>query len=65
MQQTSPNKFKTKRDCMEELIYRELWKRITFDHSIKWYMQNPESVLENVSHKIICVFKIHTDASVN
>ena len=35
-----------------------LFKKFKFDHMIKWYMQNPVTVLENDTHKI---FDIHTD----
>ena len=45
-------KYKTKNDWLEKGIYLELFK--------KWYMHNPESVLENVSHKILWDFEIQT-----
>ena len=31
---------------------------LKFDHTNKWYMQNPESVLENDTHKLHWYFEI-------
>ena len=36
----------------------ELYKRLKFNHSIKWYMHKPESILENETHEILWGFKI-------
>ena len=38
---------------MEKVIHRELCKKFKFDHTNKWYMHNPESVLGNETHKIL------------
>ena len=35
-------------------------KKIKFDHTNKWYMRNPEPVLENETHKILWDFEIQT-----
>ena len=43
------------------MIHRELCKKMKFDHTNKWYMHNPESVLENDRHKILWDFEIQTD----
>ena len=29
-----------------------MWKKFKFDHTNKWYMHNPASVLENDTHKV-------------
>ena len=34
---------------------------LKFDHTTKQYMQKPESVLENETHKILWDFDIQTD----
>ena len=34
------------------MIHRELYKKIKFDNTNKWYMHYTESVLENEKHKI-------------
>ena len=39
----------------------ELYKKFKFDHTNKGYMHNPESVLENETHKLLKVFEIKTD----
>ena len=36
-------------------------KKLKFDQTNKWYMHNPLSVLENVTHKLLWDFKIQTD----
>ena len=46
---------------MGKVIHRELRKKLKFDHSIKWYMNKPESVLENETEKILVDFEIQTD----
>ena len=43
---------------MGKLIHWELCKRLTFDHTDKWYIHKPESVLENDMHKIHWNFEI-------
>ena len=40
-------KYKTRHDRVGKVIHRELCKKFNFDHMNKWYMRNPESVLEN------------------
>ena len=39
----------------------ELCKKLKFDHTNKWYMHNPEFVLENETHKILWDFEIKMD----
>ena len=43
------------------MIHRELCKKLKSDHTNKWYMHNPASVLENVTHKLLWDFEIQTD----
>ena len=61
MQQISAKEYKTKHDNGEQLIHLELCKKVKFDHTNKWYMHNPESVLENETHKVLWDFEIQTD----
>ena len=43
----------------------ELCKKLKFDHSNKWYMHNPESVLANDTHKLQWDFEIRTDHQIS
>ena len=36
-------------------------KKLKFDHMNKWYLHNPESTLENETHKLLRDFEIQTD----
>ena len=54
-------KHKTRHDWVGVVIYWELCKKLKYDHSTKWYMHKPESVLENETHKILLDFEIQTD----
>ena len=44
-----------------KVIHWELCKKLKFDHDNKRYRHNPESVLENDTHKILWDFEIQTD----
>ena len=61
------SEFSTQKECKNwhdmvgKLIYWELCKKLKFDHTNKWYMHNPESVLENETHKLLSDFEIQTD----
>ena len=57
----APSEYKSWHDWMGKVIYRELYKRLNFDHITKWYMHKAESVRENGSHKILWDFQIQTD----
>ena len=46
---------------MEKVIHWKLCQKFKFDHTNKWYKPHPESVLENVTHKILWDFEIQTD----
>ena len=50
------NEFKTRHDWVGKGIHWELYKKSEFHHTNKWYMHNPESVLENETHKIFLEF---------
>ena len=36
--------YKTRHDWVSKVIYEELFTKITFDHTKKWCIHNPESV---------------------
>ena len=46
---------------MGKVTHGELCKKLKFDHTNKWYMHNPESVLEYEMHKHLWNFEIKTD----
>ena len=46
---------------MGKVSLLELCKKLKFDHTNKSYMPNPESVLENETHKLLWNFEIQTD----
>ena len=50
--------YKTRHDWVGKVIHWELCKKLKFDHTNKWYMHNPESVLENETHKLRWDFEI-------
>ena len=45
----------------DRVIHRELCKKFQFDKTNKWYMHDPESIIENETHKLRGVFEIQTD----
>ena len=45
--------YKTKYDWVEKMIHKELCKALKVDHTTKWYIHKPESVLENEKNKIL------------
>ena len=47
MHQTSIKVYKNIHGWAGQVIPRKLCKKLKFDHTNKWYIQNPESVLEN------------------
>ena len=53
-----------KYESVGKVIYRELCKRLQFNHSDpanQWYIPKPGSVLENKTLEILCDFDIQTD----
>ena len=57
-------KYKGRLDWVRKVNNWELCKRLKFDHTTKWYMHKPESVLENRIHKILLDFEIQMDHSI-
>ena len=55
------NEYKTRHDWVGKVIFRELCKKLNFNHKNKWFMHNSESVLENETHKVLWDFEIQTD----
>ena len=53
--------YKARYDWVGKVIHREFCKKFKFDHTNKWYMHNPESVLENEMHKLFWDLEIQTD----
>ena len=48
------NKYKIRiDDWVGKVIHWELCKKLKFENSTKWYMHNPESVLENEMHTVL------------
>ena len=52
---------KTRHGLVSIVIHWELYKIFKFDLTNKWYMSNPESVIENEAHKLLWDLKIQTD----
>ena len=50
--------YKTRRDWAAKVIYWEMCKKFKFDHSNKWYMHTPASVVENETHILLWSFDI-------
>ena len=55
------NEYKTRHDWFGKVIHWEWCKKFKLDHSNKWFMHNPESVLENETQKPLKGFEIQTD----
>ena len=53
--------YETRHNLIGKVIHGELCKKFKFDHTNKSYIHNPESVLENETHKILWGFEIWTD----
>ena len=50
--------YKTRHAWVGKVIHWEMCKKFKYDHTDKWYMHNPASVLENDTHKILWDFDI-------
>ena len=48
--------YETRHDWVGKVIHWELCKKFKFDHTNKWYMLNPATVLENDTHKFDVYF---------
>ena len=55
--------YKTRHDWVDKGIHKEMCKKFKFDHTDKWYMHNPTSVLENDTHKLLGFW--HPNGSLN
>ena len=53
--------YKIRFDLEGKVIHWDMCKKFKFPHTNKWYMQNPASVLENDTHKLLWNFDIQTD----
>ena len=53
--------YKSRHDWVGKVIHWELCKKLKFDHTTKWYMHKPESILENEAYKILWDFEIQTN----
>ena len=53
--------YKTRHSWVCKVIHWELCKKFKFDRTNKWYMLNPESVLEIETRKLHRDFEIQTD----
>ena len=57
--------FKARHDLVGKVIHWEMCKKLKFDHANKWYMHNPEAVLENDTHKLLWDFNIQTNHQIS
>ena len=53
VQKLAQKEYETWHDWVGKVIHWELSKKLKFDHMNKCYMHNPESVLENETHKLL------------
>ena len=53
--------YKARQDWVGRMIHWEMCKILKLDRMNKWYMHNPESVLENDAHKLLWDFDMQTD----
>ena len=53
--------YKTRHDWVGKGIHWEMYKKLKFDRTKKWYMLNLVVVLENDTHKLLWDFDIQTD----
>ena len=54
-------KYKTRYGRVDKVIHWESYEKLKFDPTKKFYMNNPESILETETHKLLWDFKIQTD----
>ena len=53
--------YKTRHNWVGKVIHWKMCKKFRFDHTNKWYMYNPASVLEYSTHKLLWDFDIQAD----
>ena len=56
--------YKRRHDNLGKIVHWKLARKCNFEDGDKWYEHEPESVLENEDHKILRVFSIQTDHSI-
>ena len=61
----SRKEYKTRHDWVGNVIYWELCKKMKFDYTNKWYMQNPESILVSEMHQPFWDFEIQTGIQIS
>ena len=61
IQQINAKKYKSRYDWVGKAIHWELCKEMKFDHTNKWYIHNPESILANETHKFLWGFEKQID----
>ena len=61
VKEIAQKEYKTQYNWEGKVIHWELYKRLTFDHTTKWYKYKPESVLKNEIHKILWDYEVKTD----
>ena len=61
MKQTRQKEYKTRHDWVGRVIQWKMHKKHKSDHTNKWYIHNPESVLESEIQTILWNFEIRTD----
>ena len=54
-------KYKARHDWVGKFINWGMCRKFKFNHADKWYMHNPEPVLENDINKLLWEFVIQTD----
>ena len=52
--------YQIRHDWVGKVIHWEMCKELKFDHTNTWYMLNPESLLENATHKLLRDFEKKT-----
>ena len=57
--------YKTRHCWVGKVIHWEVCKKLKFDHTSKWYMHNPESVLDNETRKLLWDLEIHSDYQIS
>ena len=61
MKKLAQKEYKIIHDWVRKGIQWELCKKLKFEHTTKWYIHRPESVLENETHKLSRDFEVQTD----
>ena len=57
----SENEYLSRHDFVGKVINWEWFKKFKFDHTSKWYMHKPTSLLENKTHELLSHFETQTD----